>query len=173
MKISDDVGELTPDTVQAQDSINEAFRLSGLKKDNWLENFDVKQAEKFKSELENAISSGKLSQPAANAVTRFTKWFKDIEEKVYPEIGNVKKKFKEAAEFTDTMVKEIGSSKSKDSTIANNLSKVITESGLSKETIDFIASKTGTNLEDVAIALKGKDVMGRAGSSSLFGTMIG
>lgn len=171
--IIDEVWETTPDTVQASQTINDAFKMSGLKKENWLNELSIKEAEKFKWELENALSSGKLSQPAANVVTRFTKWFKDIEEKAYPEIANVKNKFKEAADFTDDMVKEIGSSKTKNSTIANNLAKVISESGLSKETIDFIASKTGTNLEDVAIALKGKDIMWRAGSSNIFGTMIG
>lgn len=95
-----------------------------------------------------------------------------IQNRTFPKIEKVRADFKKAYDKVATLQSEIGKA-TKDSTIYKRMATLINDTGLNKETIDFFATKTGVNLEDVAVALSNKDLLGRMGKTPFFTGIIG
>jgi hypothetical protein len=95
-----------------------------------------------------------------------------IQNRTFTKLDTVRKQFSDAYEKIGTLQSEIGKA-TKDSTIYKRVGTLINDTGLDKETIEFFAKKTGVNLEDVAVALNNKDIMGRMGKTPFFTGIAG
>jgi len=170
IKYADDAAEVSQDITSVEKKINQAFKESKLTKEWLLQPVNAKQLEIFRSKLDEIASSS--DWVPKRMVDVLAGEIRGIQNRTFPKIEKVRKEFSDAYTKIGTLQSEIGKA-TKDSTIYKRMSTLINDTGLDKETIDFFATKTGVNLEDVAVALSNKDIMGRMGKTPFFTGIIG